>query len=171
MNPASLADPAIPAAADVATLRVGLVGYGEVATIFGRALARAGVASVTAFDVKIADVAWASPARERAARDGIALVGPARAAVETLCRSVLVKGMEALAIESLLEHGRRRAEEVREAAGAERDARVAARMASATAETQARIAALTATGAFAAADDASDWRSLADCIEHADGSR
>ena len=169
MNPASLADPAIPAAADVATLRVGLVGYGEVATIFGRALARAGVASVTAFDVKIADVAWASPARERAAR--IALVGPARAAVETLCRSVLVKGMEALAIESLLEHGRRRAEEVREAAGAERDARVAARMASATAETQAWIAALTAAGAFAAADDASDWRSLADCIEHADGSR
>jgi len=169
MNPASLADPAIPAAADVATLRVGLVGYGEVATIFGRALARAGVASVTAFDVKIADVAWASPARERAAR--IALVGPARAAVETLCRSVLVKGMEALAIESLLEHGRRRAEEVREAAGAERDAGVAARMASATAETQAWIAALTAAGAFAAADDASDWRSLADCIEHADGSR
>ncbi|HTL75534.1 MAG TPA: DUF1932 domain-containing protein [Casimicrobiaceae bacterium] len=169
MNPASLADPAIPAAADVATLRVGLVGYGEVATIFGRALARAGVASVTAFDVKIADVAWASPARERAAR--IALVGPARAAVGTLCRSVLVKGMEALAIESLLEHGRRRAEEVREAAGAERDAGVAARMASATAETQAWIAALTAAGAFAAADDASDWRSLPDCIEHADGSR
>jgi len=169
MNPASLADPAIPAAADVATLRVGLVGYGEVATIFGRALARAGVASVTAFDVKIADVAWASPARERAAR--IALVGPARAAVGTLCRSVLVKGMEALAIESLLEHGRRRAEEVREAAGAERDAGVATRMASATAETQAWIAALTAAGAFAAADDASDWRSLADCIEHADGSR
>jgi len=79
--------------------------------------------------------------------------------------------MEALAIESLLEHGCRRTEEVREAAGAVRDARVAARMASATAETQARIAALTATGAFAAADDASDWRSLPDCIEHADGSR
>lgn len=268
------------------------------------------MASVTAFDVKIAEAAGSSSARERAARDGVALVDDTRTAVETadlvisavtaevtqvaaeqlatalqrdafvldvnsaspgakqacaatvaraggryveaavmnsvpprgiavpmllggphahalqptlaklgfeasvassaygvasaikLCRSVFVKGMEALAIESLLaarryggerevlaslaqsfpgfewerqadwfwrrvvKHGRRRAEEMREAAATVHDVGVAPRMTSATAETHAWIAALAAAGAFADAD-ASDWRSLADSIERA----
>lgn len=292
---------------DLALLRVGLVGYGEVGTIFGRALIEAGVASVTAFDVKIADARWAASAHERALRAGVALAQRTHAAVEgadlvisavtadvtreaaeqlaaalsnaafvldvnsaspgtkqacadivaraggryveaavmsavpphglrvpmllggphahalqptlarlgfasrvgapsygvvsaiKLCRSVVVKGMEALAIESLLaarrygierevlaslaesfpgldwerhangfwrrvvQHGRRRAEEMREAAATMRDAGVDARMANATADTQAWIAALDATGTFAGASDG-DWRTLADRI-------
>lgn len=45
MNPEPPAAPVIPTAPEIATLRVGLVGYGEVGTIFGRAIVGAGVAS------------------------------------------------------------------------------------------------------------------------------
>jgi len=118
-----------------------------------------------------------------------------------LCRSVVVKGMEALAIESLLaarrygveqevlaslaetfpgldwekqgtyfwrrvvQHGRRRAEEMRDAACTVSDAGCAPRRAAAAAQLQGWIAALAAAGVFAAADSKAGWRELADRIE------
>jgi len=118
-----------------------------------------------------------------------------------LCRSVIIKGMEALAIESLLtarrygvephvlaslaetfpglewerqmtwfwrrvvQHGRRRSEEMREAAVTVADAGIAPRMATATGELQGWIAALRADGAFADAAADAGWRELADRIE------
>jgi 3-hydroxyisobutyrate dehydrogenase len=118
-----------------------------------------------------------------------------------LCRSVMVKGMEALAIESLLaarrygverevlaslaetypgldwerqanwfwrrvvQHGRRRSEEMREAAVTVGDAGMASRMAAATADLQGWIASLRAEGAFAAAAEDAGWRELADLVE------
>ena len=117
-----------------------------------------------------------------------------------LCRSVVIKGMEALAIESLLaarrygveeevlaslaetfpgldwerqatwfwrrvvQHGRRRAEEMREAAATVGDAGIVSRMAVATAELQAWMAALRADGVFADASGDASWRDLADCV-------
>ena len=293
---------------DVAALRIGLVGYGEVGRIFGAALVSAGVRSVRAFDVQIVDAAWSSAARGRAAGDGITLTtdtreavadsalvisavtaaathaaadqiaeacgggtfvldvnsasprtkarcaevvehaggryveaavmssvppygirvpmllgGPHAAALQPtlaklgcaaevrsstygvvsaikLCRSVMIKGMEALAIESLLaarrygvedavlaslaetfpgvdwerqatwfwrrvvQHGRRRAEEMREAAATVADVDVAPRMATATADLQAWIAMLSAESVFANAIADAGWRGLADLI-------
>jgi len=67
-------------APDIAALRVTLVGYGEVGRIFGAALAAAGVASVTGYDILASDPPWMAAARARAAQDGVALasdVGPA----------------------------------------------------------------------------------------------
>jgi 3-hydroxyisobutyrate dehydrogenase len=117
-----------------------------------------------------------------------------------LCRSVVIKGMEALAIESLLaarrygverevlaslaetfpgldwerqatwfwrrvvQHGRRRAEEMREAAATVEGVGTEARMAMATADLQAWIAALRAEGVFDAAAADAGWRELADLI-------
>jgi 3-hydroxyisobutyrate dehydrogenase-like beta-hydroxyacid dehydrogenase len=294
--------------ADIGALRVALIGYGEVGGIFGAALAKAGVAAVTTFDVLVADAAWARQANARVARDSVALaastaeaIGSAEliisavtaaataaaaeriahacrrgafvldvnsaspqtksagaAAVERaggryveaavmssvpphgirvpmllggphaqalqptlatlgfdavvrsttygvvsaikLCRSVFVKGMEALAIEGLLaarrygvedevlkslaetypgldwerqatwywrrvvQHGRRRAEEMREAAATVADTGLAPRMAQASADVQAWIAALRAEGVFAGAPEEAGWRELADRV-------
>jgi 3-hydroxyisobutyrate dehydrogenase-like beta-hydroxyacid dehydrogenase len=121
-----------------------------------------------------------------------------------LCRSVVVKGMEALAIESLLTarrhgverevlaslaetfpgldwerqatwfwqrvvaHGRRRSEEMREAAVTVADAGIEPRMASAAADVQAWIAALRAEGAFGDTPKNADWRALADRVRRED---
>jgi 3-hydroxyisobutyrate dehydrogenase len=118
-----------------------------------------------------------------------------------LCRSIFVKGMEALAIESLIaarrygverevlsslaetfpgldwerqatwfwrrvvQHGRRRAEEMREAAVTVTDAGIAPRMATASADVQAWIAMLRAEGVFASAGPDATWRELADLVE------
>ena len=118
-----------------------------------------------------------------------------------LCRSVVMKGMEALLVESMLaarhygvedevlaslqgsypgiewdkqatyawsrvvEHGRRRAEEMREAAVNVRDAGIEPRMASATAEVQATIATLREAGRFDDAGPKADWRALADRVK------
>jgi 3-hydroxyisobutyrate dehydrogenase-like beta-hydroxyacid dehydrogenase len=118
-----------------------------------------------------------------------------------LCRSVIIKGMEALAIESLLaarrygverevvaslaetfpgldwerqvtwfwrrvvQHGRRRAEEMREAAVTVAYAGIAPRMATASAEVQAWIAMLRAEGVFAGATADATWDELADLVE------
>ena len=298
----------MPDADNVAALRVALVGYGEVGSIFGAALAAAGVGSVTATDTQVANATWAAAARARAARDGVMLAadtndavaagdliisavtaastaaaagqiaaacrrdafvldvnsaspqakiscaeivdraggryveaavmssvpphgirvpmllgGPHATALQPvlarlgfaatvgataygvvsaikMCRSVVVKGLEALAIESLLtarrygverevlaslaetfpgldwerqpsyfwqrvvQHGRRRAEEMREAAVTVGDADVAPRMASATADVQAWVAALRAAGVFADAPSDAGWRELADRV-------
>jgi len=117
-----------------------------------------------------------------------------------LCRSVIVKGMEALVIESFLtarrygverevlaslvetfpgfdwdrqaawfwrrvvQHGKRRAEEMREAAVAVADAGVTPRMAQATADVHSWIATLRAEGVFATAAADADWRELARLI-------
>jgi 3-hydroxyisobutyrate dehydrogenase len=118
-----------------------------------------------------------------------------------LCRSVVIKGMEALAIESLLaarrygvekevlaslvetypgfdwakqadyfwrrvvQHGRRRAEEMREAAVTVADAGGTPHMAGATADVQAWMASLRAQGMFDAAGKEAGWRELADSIK------
>jgi 3-hydroxyisobutyrate dehydrogenase-like beta-hydroxyacid dehydrogenase len=118
-----------------------------------------------------------------------------------LCRSVVIKGMEALAVESLLtarrygvekevlaslaqthpgldwtrqadylwrrvvQHGRRRAEEMREAALAVADAGGSPRMASATAEVQSWMATLRTQGVFGATGKDAGWRELADAID------
>jgi 3-hydroxyisobutyrate dehydrogenase len=121
-----------------------------------------------------------------------------------LCRSVVIKGMEALAIESLLaarrygverevlaslaetfpgldwerqatwfwqrvvQHGRRRSEEMREAAATVNGVGVDARMAAATADLQGWIAQLRAAGAFDSEAPNAGWRELADAVPQAD---
>ena len=296
----------------VAALRVALIGYGEVGGLFGAALAAGRVRSVIAYDILVADAAWAANARARAARDGVTLATDVREAVASadlvicavtaqatataaeaiaracrpativldvnsaspqtktrcadivtraggryleaavmssvpphglrvpmllggphaealqptlaqlgfdaapgapgygvvsaikLCRSVMVKGMEALAIENLLtarrygverevlaslaqtfpgldwerqatyfwrrvaQHGRRRAEEMREAAAMVDDAGLAPRMAMATADVQSWFAALAAAGVFADTAPDDGWRELADRIARED---
>ena len=115
-----------------------------------------------------------------------------------LCRSVVIKGMEALFIESMLaarhygvedevlaslaetfpnlewerqatwfwqrvvQHGKRRAEEMREAAITVNDAGIESRMASATADVQAWIAGLRASGTFDHASKDASFRELSD---------
>jgi len=123
-----------------------------------------------------------------------------------MCRSVIVKGLEGIVIESfatarrygverevlaslaetfpgldwersgsyffrrVAEHGRRRAEEMREAAATVREAGLEPVMATAIAERHAFVADLADAGAFAALDrDAAGWRELADAIERAAG--
>jgi len=135
----------------------------------------------------------------------------ARVASETLgiasatkmCRSVMVKGLEAMVIESftaarhygvedalvaslretfpgidwerqaayffqrVIEHGRRRAEEMREAAQTVREAGLTPWSAAGTAERQAEVAALTDVGTFGVRGEAgfarsADWRTEAD---------
>jgi 3-hydroxyisobutyrate dehydrogenase-like beta-hydroxyacid dehydrogenase len=117
-----------------------------------------------------------------------------------MCRSVIVKGMEAIVIESFLTarrygverqvlaslaetfpgldweksgdyffqrvvaHGKRRAEEMREAAVTVREAGLEPFMASAIADRQAWMAALTAAGVFAESPRDTAWREFADRI-------
>jgi 3-hydroxyisobutyrate dehydrogenase len=295
--------------AAIDTLSIALVGYGEVGGIFGAALVKAGVRSVTAFDLLINDAHWAAQAGARAAHDGVALApstteavanadlticavtaastasaadeiartcmkrafvldvnsasprtkkacaavveqaggryveaavmssvpphgirvpmlvgGPHAEALQPalaklgfdatvgsatygvvsaikLCRSVIIKGMEALVIESLLgarrygverevlaslaetfpgldwepqatwfwrrvvQHGRRRAEEMREAAVTIGDAGMTPRMTVATADLQAWVASLRTAGVFASAGADAGWRDFADLVE------
>ena len=61
-------------------------------------------------------------------------------------------------------HGRRRAEEKREAAMMVGDSRIAPRMATATADVQEWIATLRAEGVFATASADAGWRELADLV-------
>jgi len=127
------------------------------------------------------------------------------ASATKMCRSVMVKGLEAMVIESftaarhygvedalvaslqetfpgidwerqaayffqrVIEHGRRRAEEMREAAQTVREAGLASWSAAGTAERQAEIAALADSGTFGSRGDAGfarspDWRAEADRI-------
>jgi 3-hydroxyisobutyrate dehydrogenase-like beta-hydroxyacid dehydrogenase len=117
-----------------------------------------------------------------------------------MCRSVIIKGMEAILIESfttarrygvetqvlaslkdsfpgldwerqgayffsrVVKHGRRRAEEMREAAKAVQETGFGPWMASATAEKQDWMAKLAAQGTFAGLTAESDWREYADRI-------
>jgi 3-hydroxyisobutyrate dehydrogenase-like beta-hydroxyacid dehydrogenase len=295
----------------IASLCIALVGYGEVGGIFGAALAKAGVARVSAFDILASDPAWlararsrdtgvvvmasneeavadadivisavtaaqtqaaaaqiarairkdafvldvnsASPRTKKACADlvdraggryvesavmssvpphGIRvpmLLGGAHAqalqptlselgfdaqvgsptlgvvSAVKLCRSVVIKGMEALFIESMLaarhygvedevlaslaetfpsldwekqaswfwkrvvQHGKRRAEEMREAAVTVNDAGVEPRMASAAADVQAWIAGLRAAGVFEGAVADAGFRDLSDRVRRKRG--
>jgi 3-hydroxyisobutyrate dehydrogenase-like beta-hydroxyacid dehydrogenase len=295
----------------IASLCIALVGYGEVGGIFGAALAQAGVARVSAFDILASDPAWlararsrdtgvvvaasneeavadadivisavtaaqtqaaaaqiarairkdafvldvnsASPRTKKACADlvdraggryvesavmssvpphGIRvpmLLGGAHAqalqptlselgfdaqvgsptlgvvSAVKLCRSVVIKGMEALFIESMLaarhygvedevlaslaetfpsldwekqaswfwkrvvQHGKRRAEEMREAAVTVNDAGVEPRMASAAADVQAWIAGLRAAGVFEGAVADAGFRDLSDRVRRKRG--
>ena len=64
-----------------------------------------------------------------------------------------------------MQHGRRRAEEMREATATVEGVAIRSRMAAATADVQAWVAALRAEGVFDAAAPDADWRDLADRIE------
>jgi 3-hydroxyisobutyrate dehydrogenase-like beta-hydroxyacid dehydrogenase len=125
------------------------------------------------------------------------------ASATKLCRSVMIKGLEAMVIEAftaaraygverevlaslaesypgvdweqqgayffqrVIAHGRRRAEEMREAAITVRDAGLEPWSAAGTAERQAWMAELAEAGAFAgpdAPDDDDDWRAAADRV-------
>ncbi|MCG6876143.1 MAG: DUF1932 domain-containing protein [Betaproteobacteria bacterium] len=117
-----------------------------------------------------------------------------------MCRSVFIKGFEAIVIESytaarrygveahvlaslsetfpaidwekqgaylfsrVARHGRRRAEEMREAAVTVQEAGLAPHMAAASADRQDMVAGLAAQGAFAGMEEAGDWRAYADRI-------
>jgi 3-hydroxyisobutyrate dehydrogenase-like beta-hydroxyacid dehydrogenase len=117
-----------------------------------------------------------------------------------MCRSIMIKGLEALVIESfstarrygvearviaslqetypdmawektaayyfsrVVKHGRRRAEEMREAARTVEEAGFTPWMASATAEKQNWVAGLTARGSFEGIGPQADWRDYADRI-------
>jgi 3-hydroxyisobutyrate dehydrogenase-like beta-hydroxyacid dehydrogenase len=297
---------------DEAGLRIALIGYGEVGGIFGAALAKRGVALVTAYDVLLRDASRAAALRTRASADGVRIADSAAAAaagadlvisavtasatrdaaesiaqsitpgtfvldinsasprtksdcgavveaagaryVESavmtsvppyglrvpmllggphaaalaptlaalgfdanvaseqlgvasaikMCRSVIVKGMEAIVVESfvtarrygvenavlaslaetfpgidweksgdyffsrVIRHGKRRAEEMREAAATVREAGLEPLCASAIAERQAWVADLARRGAFGDTTPASDWRTLADAIRRDD---
>jgi 3-hydroxyisobutyrate dehydrogenase-like beta-hydroxyacid dehydrogenase len=118
-----------------------------------------------------------------------------------MCRSVMIKGMEALVIESfttarrygvedrvlaslhetfphmdwertgayffsrVVKHGKRRAEEMREAARTVNEAGFEPLMTAAIAEKQAWVASLAATGLFKDVDSDADWRDYADRIK------
>lgn len=295
-------------AVEVTTMRIALIGYGEVGGIFGAALAARGVRGICAFDILQDDPARGEALRARAQRDRVDIAPTAAAAVADadlvicavtagatrtaaasvagglkpgaflldvnsaspqtkavcgamvaalggryveaavmtsvppygicvpmllggpdaaaalpslamlgfaasvasptlgvasaikMCRSVIVKGMEAIVIESFLtarrygvedevlaslaetfpgidwekqgsyfwqrvvQHGRRRAEEMRESAATVREAGMEPFMASAIAARQAWVAMLAAQGVFAAAPHDADWRGLADRI-------
>lgn len=64
----------------------------------------------------------------------------------------------------VVEHGARRAEEMREAAATVQGVKIEPRMASATAEVQAWVAALRAAGYFEGAAADASWRELADRV-------
>jgi len=117
-----------------------------------------------------------------------------------MCRSVFIKGFEAIVIESYVtarrygvethvlaslaetfpaidweqqgayvfgrvaRHGRRRAEEMREAAVTVRETGLDPYMAAASAERQDMVARLAACGAFESLDNPADWRAFADRI-------
>jgi 3-hydroxyisobutyrate dehydrogenase-like beta-hydroxyacid dehydrogenase len=117
-----------------------------------------------------------------------------------MCRSVVLKGMEAIVIESyvaarrygvenevlaslaetfpgmdwerngdyffsrVIQHGQRRAEEMREAAATVREAGLEPFMAGAIADRQAWVAKLARDGSFARAKPAAGWRECADAI-------
>jgi 3-hydroxyisobutyrate dehydrogenase-like beta-hydroxyacid dehydrogenase len=117
-----------------------------------------------------------------------------------MCRSVFIKGLEAIVIESyasarhygvedhvlaslaetfpaidwekqgaylfsrVAQHGRRRAEEMREAAVTVREAGLDSHLAAATAARQDMVANLAAQGAFANLDASVDWRLYADRV-------
>ena len=177
-------------AMDARTWRIGLVGYGEV----GRILAEG------------PDAAALKPALDAlgfAARVGGEALGVASAT--KMCRSVMIKGLEAMVIESftaarhygveddviaslretfpgidwekqaayffqrVIEHGRRRSEEVREAAQTVREVGLEPWSAAGTAERQAWVADLADEGLFGARGTkdfarSPDWRIEADRI-------
>ena len=68
-------------APSVETLRIALIGCGEVGTIFGRALIARGVAGVVAYDKLMGDPVRSGALRERASAAGIALRESASAVV------------------------------------------------------------------------------------------
>lgn len=117
-----------------------------------------------------------------------------------MCRSIMIKGLEALVIESyttaryygvedhvlptlvetfpsidwnqlggyffsrVVQHGKRRAEEMREVAQTVREASIEPWMASATAEKHDLIHRLAAQGMFDSVQKNADWRNYADCM-------
>ena len=203
---------------------VGLVGYGEVGRILAEDLRQQNV-GITAYDLKLGND-QAGPLRDHASAQGVALaashadlaakadfiVSAVTASQELgvasavkMCRSVMIKGLEAMVIESfttaraygvedavlaslketypgidwekqgayffqrVIEHGRRRSEEVREVAETVREIGLTPWSAQGTAERQAWVADLADEGLFgpkgtAAFARSPDWRTEADRI-------
>jgi 3-hydroxyisobutyrate dehydrogenase len=154
--------------------QVGLFGYGEVGRTLTEDLRSRGVA-VCAYDLKLGD-ASKKPPRERARERGVTLTAdhPALAAQADLIVSA-VTASQAVTVaqqgrhffQRVIEHGRRRAEEMREAAETVREAGLAPWSAAATAERQASMAALSEAGVFGTRGSkgfarSADWRLEAD---------
>ena len=80
LSPATVRDDApLP---DVNSLRIALIGYGEVGGIFGAALVKRGVAKVTAYDVLLGDASRAAALRARADADGVRIADSVAVATE-----------------------------------------------------------------------------------------
>src|SRR6266566_1713449 len=213
------------------SLRIGLVGYGEVGKILARALRERGIGWVGAWDVLLRDSSLGAAMKARARDDGVeacaslaallagnqagALAEKLRplgfdmtvvaegigvASAIKLCRSVFIKGLEAIIVESytlarchgverqllasltetfpeidwdkqgtyffsrVAKHGKRRAEEMREAANTVREAGFDPWMSAASAETQDWVAALSKRGLFHDLSAEAGWRDYADKI-------
>jgi hypothetical protein len=156
--------------------QVGLFGYGEVGRTLTEDLRSRGVA-VCAYDLKLGD-ASKKPPRERARERGVTLTAdhPALAAQADLIVSA-VTASQAVTVaqqgrhffQRVIEHGRRRSEDLRELAETVRGIGRTPWSATGAAERQAWVADLADGGAFGRRDRpgfarCADWRSEADCI-------
>ena len=192
---------------------IGLVGYGEVGRILAEDLRKQDV-KVAAYDIKLRSDQAGGALRDHASAHGVALkTSHADLAAQAdfiisavkMCRSVMIKGMEAMVIEAfttaraygvedavlaslretypgidwekqgayffqrVIEHGRRRSEEVREVAETVREIGLSPWSAQGTAERQAWVADLADEGLFGPKGTKTfarspDWRTEADRI-------
>jgi hypothetical protein len=136
--------------------RVGLVGYGEVGRILAEDLRQRGV-EVAAFDLRQGDAAMAG----HAAAHGVTLA----ASLQETFPAIDWNRQGTYFFQRVIQHGRRRAEEVREVAETVREAGLEPWSASGTAQRQDWMADLADGGLFGdKAAERSDWRVEADCI-------
>jgi hypothetical protein len=120
------------------SLKIGFIGFGEVGGILSRALREQGIARVGAWDILLKD-----PSQET------------------------FPGLDwekqgAYFFSRVVQHGKRRAEEMREAALTVGEAGFEPVIAAATAEKQDWVARLGAAGTFAGVGAQADWREYAD---------
>lgn len=147
--------------------RVGLLGYGEVGRILAEDLRAGGIAQVVAYDLKLGSAAEA-PLREHAATHGVALAA-SHAELASRLPGIDWERQAAYFFQRVIEHGRRRAEEMREAARTVEEVGLTPWSAAGTAERQGWVAGLADAGAFGRSGEqafarSADWRIEADRI-------
>lgn len=168
---------------------VGLLGYGEVGRILAEDL-RAQSVSVRAYDLKLEDASTAQPLQVHAQAHGVQLCASAAAMAaecDVLISAVTASQTLAAAQETfpgidwqkqasyffqrVIEHGRRRSEEMFESAHTVSDVGMPAFAAQAIAQRQAWVADLADRGVFGTRATpefarSSDWRTEADRLLH-----